>query len=216
MASTHSSIVPGSLLTAQLIPDHELRRAFEVNVIGPMSLTRRLLPSLRAAQGRIVNIGAISAQTTPPFFGAAGATKSALASFNDALRMECAKFGVEVVLIEPGALKTDIFATAAKTQVAVLDRASKQVVAIYKAEMDAMHAALAKREADTPDVVVAATLRALNDKKPKPRVVVGKGASRLAKLRLLPDRMRDRMLLNAFGVAKLRGYRTSRRPAFSR
>ena len=132
MASTHSSIVPGSLLTAQLIPDHELRRAFEVNVIGPMSLTRRLLPSLRAAQGRIVNIGAISAQTTPPFFGAAGATKSALASFNDALRMECAKFGVEVVLIEPGALKTDIFATAAKTQVAVLDRASKQVLAIYK------------------------------------------------------------------------------------
>ena len=69
----------------ELIPDDELRRAFEVNVIGPMSLTRRLLRSLLAAHGRIVNIGAISAQTTPPFFGAAGATKSALASFNDAL-----------------------------------------------------------------------------------------------------------------------------------
>ena len=96
----------------ELIPDDELRRAFEVNVIGPISLTRPLLPSLRAAHGRIVNIGAISAQTTPPFFGAAGATKSALASFNDALRMECAKFGVEVVLIESGALKTDIFAFA--------------------------------------------------------------------------------------------------------
>ena len=98
----------------ELIPDDELRRAFEVNVIGPISLTRRLLPSLRAARGRIVNIGAISAQTTPPFLGAAGATKCALASFNDALRRECAKFGVEVVLIEPGALKTDIFVTAAK------------------------------------------------------------------------------------------------------
>jgi hypothetical protein len=71
--------------------------------------------------------------------------------------------------------------------------------------MDAMRAALAKREADTPDVVVAATLRTLNDKKPKPRVVVGKGADRLAKLRYLPDRRRDRMLLNAFGMAKLRG-----------
>ena len=59
------------------------------------------------------------------------------------------------------------------------------MVAIYQADMDAMRAALAKRGADTPDVVVAATLRALNDKKPKPRVVVGKGASRLAKLRLL-------------------------------
>jgi NAD(P)-dependent dehydrogenase (short-subunit alcohol dehydrogenase family) len=55
----------------ELIPDDELRRAFEVNVIGPISLTRRLLPSLRAAHGRIVNIGAISAQTTPPFVGAA-------------------------------------------------------------------------------------------------------------------------------------------------
>jgi hypothetical protein len=49
------------------------------------------------------------------------------------------------------------------------------------------------------------TLRALNDKRPKPRVLVGKGASRLAKLRLLRDRTRDRVLLNAFGVAKLRG-----------
>jgi hypothetical protein len=88
---------------------------------------------------------------------------------------------------------------------AVLDGALKQVVATYKAEMDAMRAALAKREADTPDVVVAATLRALNDKKPKPRVVVGKGAGRLAKLRYLPGRRRDRMLLNAFGMAKLRG-----------
>ena len=57
----------------ELIPDDELRRAFEVNVIGPISLTRRLLPSLRAARGRIVNIGAISAQTTPPFFGASEA-----------------------------------------------------------------------------------------------------------------------------------------------
>lgn len=56
-----------------------------------------------------------------------------------------------------------------------------------------------------PDVAVTATLSALNDKKPKVRVVVGKGASRLAKLRLLRDRTRDRVLLNAFGVAKLRG-----------
>jgi len=56
-----------------------------------------------------------------------------------------------------------------------------------------------------PDVVVTATLSAPNDKKPKVRVVVGKGASRLAKLRLLPGRTRDRVLLNALGVAKLRG-----------
>jgi NAD(P)-dependent dehydrogenase (short-subunit alcohol dehydrogenase family) len=55
----------------ELIPDDELRRSFAVNVIGPISLTRRLLPSLRTARGRIVNIGAISAQTTPPFFGEA-------------------------------------------------------------------------------------------------------------------------------------------------
>jgi hypothetical protein len=119
--------------------------------------------------------------------------------------MECAKFGIEAVLIEPGALKTDIFATAAKTQATALDRVPQQAVALYKAEMDAVHAAFDRYRADTPDVVVAATLKALNDKKPKTRVVVGKGASRLAMLRLLPDRMRDRMLLNALGVAKLRG-----------
>lgn len=128
--------------------------------------------------------------------------------------MECAKFGVEVVLIEPGPLKTDIL-TAAKTQVAVLDRATKQVVAIYKAEMVAMHATSAKRGADTTDVVVAATLRALNDKMPKPRVLVGKGASRLAKLRLLPNRTRDRFRTR-LAWPSCAADRESRRPAFSR
>ena len=72
------------------------------------------------------------------------------------------------------------------------------------AEMDAVHAAFDRYGADSPDVVVAATLRALKNKKPKPRVLVGKGASRPSMLRLLPDRTRDRMLLTALGVAKLR------------
>jgi len=60
-----------------------------VNVIGPVALTQLLLPLIAKARGTVVNIGAISAHLTPPFYGPIAASK-ALASFNDAMRQEFA------------------------------------------------------------------------------------------------------------------------------
>jgi len=96
-------IVEGPLET---IPPAELRRQLEINVVGPFALTQALLPLLKQARGRIVNIGAISAHLTVPFYGPIAASKSALASLNDAMRLEFAQYGVDVILIEPGAMKT--------------------------------------------------------------------------------------------------------------
>ena len=84
-------IVEGPL---EAIPTHALRRQFEVNVIGPVALTQALLPMLAKARGAVVNIGAVSAHLTPPFYGPIAASKAALASLNDAMRLEFAQFGI--------------------------------------------------------------------------------------------------------------------------
>jgi len=102
-------IVEGPLET---ISPAELRRQLEINVVGPFALTQALLPLLKQARGRVVNIGAISAHLTVPFYGPIAASKSALASLNDAMRLEFAQYGVDVILIEPGAMKTEIFSTS--------------------------------------------------------------------------------------------------------
>ena len=85
-------IVEGPLET---ISPAELRRQLEINVVGPFALTQALLPLLKRARGRVVNIGAISAHLTVPFYGPVAASKSALASLNDAMRL--IQGGCEVV-----------------------------------------------------------------------------------------------------------------------
>src|SRR5271155_3742126 len=89
------------------IPPAELRRQLEINVVGPFALAQSLLlPLLKRSRGKVVNIGAISAHLAPPFYGPVAASKAALASLNDAMRLEFAQFGMEVILIEPGAMRT--------------------------------------------------------------------------------------------------------------
>jgi len=184
----------------ELVTEAELRRQFDVNVIGPMTLTRLLLPSLRIEQGRIVNVGAISAHLVPPFYGAIAASKAAVASFSDALRLELKPFGVTVSLIEPGALKTAIFASSAQAQADMLSQMPPEVVALYRREMDAVHTAFAKAAADDPRVVADAIAQALTAKRPVRRAIIGKGARLLAMLGRLPTGLRDRLVASAMGL----------------
>jgi NAD(P)-dependent dehydrogenase (short-subunit alcohol dehydrogenase family) len=192
-------IIEGPL---ELVPIAELRRQFEVNVTGPFALIRALAPQLRQARGRIINIGAASAHVTPPFFGPIAASKAALASLSDAARLELNAFDVRVVLIEPGALRTEIFATARRAQAEAMAEQSPQILKLYRAAIEAAHQAMDKLAADDPDVVVRAAMKALNERNPRSRVLVGKGAAMLARLRMLPDAWRDRLLLNMVGVRK--------------
>lgn len=192
-------IVDGPL---ELVPAQAFRRQFEVNVVGPFALTRALLPALRLARGRVVNIGAVTARTSVPFFGPVAASKAALASLNDAMRMEFGPFGVSVALIEPGALRTEIFAKAASAQARALDEQPRDLVALYRGAMAASRAAMEKSPPDDPKVLVDAILSALSARSPKPRVLVGRGAATLAFIGRLPSGLRDGLLMNSLGIAK--------------
>jgi NAD(P)-dependent dehydrogenase (short-subunit alcohol dehydrogenase family) len=183
----------------EAIPPTELRRQLDINVVGPLALTQALLPLLKAARGRVINIGAISAHVTVPFYGPIAASKSALASLNDAMRMEFAQFGIEVILIEPGAMRTGIFSTSRAARDATL-AALPAHERHYRPALAAMDRAFEKAGADKPDVVVDAVLKALFTKKPKPRVVVGKGTSALLMLSRLPIRTRDKLVKSALGL----------------
>ncbi len=191
-------IVEGPL---EAIPAQALRRQFEVNVVGPVALTQAALPLLAKARGAIVNIGAVSAHLTPPFYGPIAASKAALASLNDAMRLEFAQFGIRVFLIEPGAMRTGIFATAKAARQAWLAE-RPDLERRYRPALAAMERAFEKSGADDPEVVVNAVMAALSGRRAKLRTVVGKGAGAFVLLSRLPIRLRDRLVKSALGLSE--------------
>jgi len=95
------------------ISDAEMRRQYETNVFGLMNVTRAFLPGMRTRRaGRIINVSSVGGRITLPYFGVYNSTKYAVESLSDALRYELAPFGIGVVLIEPGVIRTGFEATA--------------------------------------------------------------------------------------------------------
>ncbi|MFA5938451.1 MAG: SDR family oxidoreductase [Sinimarinibacterium sp.] len=92
-----------------------LRAQLETNVIGLMAVTRALVPlMLPQRAGRIVNIGSVSGILVTPFAGAYCASKAAVHALSDALRMELAPFGIDVVTVQPGAIQSEFGAVASR------------------------------------------------------------------------------------------------------
>lgn len=148
----------------------------------------------------MVNIGAVSTHLTPPFYGPIAASKAAPASLNDAMRQEFAPLGVKVFLIEPGAMKTGIFATSRAARDAWLAR-RPDVERRYRPALAAMERAFEKSRADDPEVVVRAVMAALLGRRTRPRVVVGKSAGAFVLMSRLPIRLRDRLVRSALGLS---------------
>jgi NAD(P)-dependent dehydrogenase (short-subunit alcohol dehydrogenase family) len=189
-------IVEGPL---EAIPPAELRRQFEINVIGPFAVTQALLPLLKQARGKVVNIGSIAAHITVPFYGPIAASKSALASLNDAMRLEFAQFGIDVILIEPGAMKTTIFSTSRAARDARLSRLP-ELERHYRPALSEMDRAFEKAGADDPEVTVEAVIKALFRNRFSARAVIGKRTSAMLMLSRLPIRARDRLVKGALGL----------------
>src|ERR1017187_4168238 len=102
----NAGIVVGGML--EFLPLEALRRQLEVNVVGQIAVTQALLPSLRKARGRIVNISSVSGLISSPFTGAYSASKFALEALTDSLRMELRPWKIHVSLVEPGFVQTPI------------------------------------------------------------------------------------------------------------
>ena len=182
----------------ELISTDDLRRQFEVNVIGLMAVTRAFLPALRQARGRIVNIGSIAGRSALPGTGAYDASKFAIEALTDSLRMELRDAGVFVSVIEPGAVATPIWDKTEADIAALKDRTPPERYQIYERLMTRVsdEAAHTARNALAPEAVALAVEHALTARRPKTRYPLGGDARFWLMLNLLPDRLRDWLIMD--------------------
>jgi NADP-dependent 3-hydroxy acid dehydrogenase YdfG len=178
-----------------------VRRQFETNVFGALRMAQLVLPGMRAkGAGTIVNVSSMGGRLTFPGGGAYHATKYALEAMSDALRMEVARFGVDVIVVEPGLIRTEFSATAIGG-VEVADGPYAEFnAAVARSTDEAYRGPLARLGGDADDVATAIEKALLRGRAPT-RVPVTPSARVLMGLRrLLPDRAWDRVVGRSFGL----------------
>jgi NAD(P)-dependent dehydrogenase (short-subunit alcohol dehydrogenase family) len=179
----------------EFLPLDQLRRQLEVNLVGHVAVTQALLPNLRAARGRIVNVGSIAGRSALPFLGAYAASKHALEAFTDSLRVELRPFGIAVTVIEPGTIATPIWRKGGERFQELAAQMPHELTELYGTRMEAFReaAASARQRAEPADKVARVVERALTEERPKARYVVGRDAWRRALVERLPAGLRDRV-----------------------
>lgn len=181
----------------ETLPMDRVRGVFETNVFGPVRLIQLVLPGMRkAGAGRIVTVGSMNGKFTWPGTGYYCGTKHALEAISDALRHEVRPFGVDVVLLEPGFVKTPLGQTAAGRRAedeagpyAGYNAAVADVATSYTTGMLGTLAC-------SPEAVAKVVAKALDaDGRPKARYRVARSAHLFMGLRkLLPDAGFDALL----------------------
>ena len=187
----------------EYLPAAELRHQFEVNVFGQLSVTQAMLPAIRQARGRIINIGSIGDRLTMPFAGALCASKYAVASLNEALRQELFPFGIHVCLIEPASIRTEAVSKLSADYQVRLAKMSPEAARRYGTQFQSFASKAISQELDgsPPSVVAEAILHALTSPNPKARYLCGKKSLLLATLAaLLPGPLFDRLRRKLFGL----------------
>ena len=187
------------------IPLDDLRRQLEVNLIGQVGVTQAFLPALRRARGRIVNMSSVGGRVASPFFGPYNASKFGLEAISDALRIELRPWGIDVSVIEPGSVATDIWDRGAATARAVRARMGDGSEALYGEALDAMGTAAAKmgKEGLHPDRVAKAIAHALTARRPKSRYLIGREARLMVGAsNVLPTRVYDAVVERTVGLPR--------------
>ena len=179
----------------------DVRRQFDTNVFGLIRMTQLALPGMRRQRwGKVVNIGSMGGKLTFPGGGLYHATKYAVEAISDALRFEVASFGVDVILIEPGLIKTRFGETAAES---VGDEQADGPYrefnpAVAKATKEVYEGPLS-RLGGGPEAVAETIGRALSSSRPRARYPVTPSARiMMVQRRLMPDRLWDTVMRTQF------------------
>ncbi len=150
------------------VSEAQVQQMFDVNVFGALRMIRAVAPHMRAQRtGRIINISSIAGKLSTPVNGTYSATKFALEALSDALRLELASFGIQVILVEPGAIKTHFDDTAQVHAQRILSNSASPYRLLYKLS-DEFSASMRHQEAG-PAVVSEVIQQAIEAPKPKAR-----------------------------------------------
>lgn len=194
--------VSGPLLELSI---DEFRTQMEVNVTGPLIVTQAFAPllgadpSLKGTPGRIVNISSVGGKQAAPFVGPYSASKFALEGMSESLRRELLLFGIDVIIIGPGAVKTQIWAKAEEVDITPYANSP-----YYPSLVKFRDYFLASGKTGlTPERLGRAIAKALTTKNPKVRyAVVGKRLTNWTIPQRLPKRFLDRTIGKAVGLLK--------------
>jgi NAD(P)-dependent dehydrogenase (short-subunit alcohol dehydrogenase family) len=192
-------IVQGPL---ELIRPEDLQHQFAVNTLGPAYVIQAFLPLLRAGHGRVINISAPTASIAVPFMAPIGASKAALASLSDALRLELAAAGIPVSVVTPGGTDTQIFAKADAAAQAGLADADPARVALYTGQLAAVARAASRQRLGPVDPVARSIVAAARAPRPKRHYAAGNGVRMYGVLAHLPASLRERLITAVFGLGQ--------------
>jgi NAD(P)-dependent dehydrogenase (short-subunit alcohol dehydrogenase family) len=181
-------------------PIEDFRHQLEVNVVGQVAVTQALLPALRTARGRIVNVGSIGGRVAVPLLGAYAASKFALEGLSDTLRRELRPWRIHVAIVEPGTIATPIWTKGIASGDELMERMSAEAQRDYGTLIRFVRAASEQgaRSGLPPAAVAKDVVHALTARRPRTRYLVGREAkSRGVMARLLPDRVMDAAIARA-------------------
>lgn len=183
----------GSLGTIENVSPREARRQMDVNVFGLMELTQQVLPVMRGqSEGLIINVSSIAGRVVSLVAGWYHASKYALEALSDALRREVRPFGIRVVIVEPGAIRTP-WADIASSH---LEDSSKGTVYEEMAKKSSrfMRRLYGSRWVTPPQRVARTIVKAVEASRPKARYRVGFSSTlQLVGRALLPTSWQDRL-----------------------
>jgi NAD(P)-dependent dehydrogenase (short-subunit alcohol dehydrogenase family) len=190
----------GSYGALEDVPLSEARNQFEVNVFGAARLTQLVLPKMREQRsGTIVNITSMGGKIYTPLGAWYHGTKHALEALSDCLRLELKPFGIDVVVIEPGGIRTEWPGIAAGKVRAVSGTGPYARQANTVA--DSLVSESTQRRSSPPELIAKTIGKAVTARRPKSRYAVGYGAKPMIFLHgVLPDRWFDAFIRRAVGV----------------
>jgi NAD(P)-dependent dehydrogenase (short-subunit alcohol dehydrogenase family) len=187
----------------EFLPIDRLRQQLEINLIGQAAVTQAFLPALRRGRGRIVNVSSIGGRVGLPLVGAYNASKFGLEGLSDSLRRELRPHGVDVILIEPGGVKTPIWKKGEELADEMLEDVPPEAERLYGRLIAAVRTGtqrIARETGIEPSEVAEVIGKALTSSRPRARYLVGSDAKQRAVMaKLLPARVMDRLIGRALG-----------------
>ena len=181
----------------ETLPMDRWRSVFEVNLFGHVAVTQALLPALLRSGGRVVNISSVGGKAALPTYGAYAGAKFALEAVSDSLRREVAPLGVQVVVVEPGGVRTEMatrgIATANDLAAGMTPEQQRRYGGLVQAITSLMAAGTGSGL--TADAAARVVAKAVTTRRPRTRYTAGRDAALVIGLtRVLPDRALDRVL----------------------
>ena len=178
----------------ETVPMEEARRQVEVNVFGLARLCQLVLPTMRAqGSGRIINTSSIAGRLVLNYGGWYHVSKYSVEALSDAMRMELKPFGIDVVLIEPGGIKTDWGFIAARHLCEASEGTPYESDGTRFARL--MQWGYSSKYLSSPKVIMRVICRAVNSRRPRARYMAGRFAHLLLFLHaVLPARWWDALL----------------------